>query len=49
MVLLLLLVLLASGAGTYYSYRKHGPYQALVPSMIVILMIYLLVGGRHIH
>jgi hypothetical protein len=49
MVLILLLVLLASGGGTYYSYRKYGPYRALVPSMIVILMIYLLVGSRHIH
>jgi len=47
MVMILLLLLLLSGGVTYYSYRKYGPYATLVPTMLVILMIYLLVGGRH--
>jgi hypothetical protein len=49
MVLILLLLLLMSGGATFYSYRKYGPYRSLVPTMLVILMIYLLVGGRHFH
>jgi hypothetical protein len=47
MVIVLLLLLLVSGGATYYSYRKYGPYATLVPTMLVILMIYLLVGTRH--
>jgi hypothetical protein len=47
MVLILLLFLLLSGGATYYSYRKYGPYATLVPTMLTILMIYLLVGARH--
>ena len=48
MVLFLLLLLLASGGATYYTYRNYGRYGGLVPAMTTILLIYLLVG-RHGH
>ena len=49
MVLILLLLLLISGAGTYYAYRSYGKYGGLVPAMLVILLIYFLVGTAHFH
>ena len=42
--LLLLLLLLASGGATYWAYRNHGYYGGAVPTMLTILMIYLLLG-----
>ncbi len=47
MVMILLLLLLLSAGPTYYNYRKYGPKATLVPTMLTILMIYLLVGARH--
>ncbi|MGD0118967.1 MAG: hypothetical protein ABSD30_12940 [Candidatus Binatus sp.] len=49
MVLILLLILLASGGFTYYKYRNTGKYGRLVPAMLVILMIYFLVGVARYH
>jgi hypothetical protein len=49
MALILLLLLLVSGGATYYGYRNRGKYGGLVPVMLVILMIYFLVGGTHLH
>lgn len=49
MVLILLLLVLASGAGTYYAYRNYGRFGGLVPAMLTILLIYLLVGKGMTH
>ncbi len=49
MVLILLLLVLASGAGTYHAYRNKGRFGALVPAMLTILLIYLLVGRHGLH
>ena len=44
MALILLLLVLASGGGTYYAYRKYGRFGGLVPAMLTILLIFLIVG-----
>ena len=46
MVLILVLLVLLSGGGTYWAYRNYGRYGGLVPAMLVIVLIYLLLG-RH--
>ncbi len=46
MVLILVLLLLLSGGGTYWGYRNYGRYGGLAPAMLVILLIYLLLGRR---